>query len=142
MDGPINRDAFETYVEQVLGRNSASAASSSCMISQAIRVPGSVNSSKQQALDCSISRPAGLTSIQSKMPSRSSRLCCAKQQSELLKVCGHPSAKSLLLLSQPSAKTSSPLQDMMQTERIPPSLSCFLVQFAGPTPEIQINQPE
>jgi len=94
LDGPINRDAFETYVEQVLVRELRPGHLVIMDNLSSHKGPKSVNSSKQQAQSCSISRPTVLTSTRSKMPLPSSRHCCARRQGEPSKVSGHLSANS------------------------------------------------
>jgi hypothetical protein len=66
LDGPINRDAFETYVEQVLVRelSPGSLVIMDNLLSH--KGPRVRDLSKQLAQGCSIARPMVLTSIQSK----------------------------------------------------------------------------
>ena len=118
LDGPINRDAFETYVEQVLVRE-LSPGSLVIMDNLLSHKGPGVRELIEAAGARLLHRPSyGPDFNLIEKPSRSSRHCCAKQQSGLLKGCGHSSANSSLPVNQPNAETASPPPDMMQTDRI------------------------
>ncbi len=120
LDGPINRDAFETYVEQVLVRE---------LSPGNLVIMDNLSSHKgPRVRDLIEAAGARLLYLPPYSPdfnpienafAKLKALLRARQQSELLKVCGHLSANSSLPSNHLSAETTSPPQDMMQTDRIP-----------------------
>ena len=108
LDGPINRNAFETYVEKVLVRE---------LLPGDIVMMDNLSSHKGPAVRAMIEavgaslfylRPTARISTRSRKPSRSSRRICAKPPSEPSPASGTPSVVS---------STSSRPQDTMQPER-------------------------
>jgi hypothetical protein len=114
LDGPINRDAFQTYVERVLVPE---------LTPGDIVVMDNLGSHKGPAVraaieaaarDCSSFRPTRRTSTRSRWLSPSSRRCCARPPSAPSKGYGRPSDGSSTLSPQTSAPTSLLPQDTTQ----------------------------
>lgn len=68
LDGPINRDAFQAYIDQVLVPDLKPGASSSWTTSRATRAPTFARRSRRRAQCCSTCRPTVQTSTLSKTP--------------------------------------------------------------------------
>jgi hypothetical protein len=118
LDGPINRLAFETYVERVLAPE---------LQHGDVVVMDNLSSHKGQKVRERIEAagasllylpPIVRTSIRSRTPLPSSKPCCAKPPSERSTVSGPPSAASSIFSSQTNVETTSPPQDMMQRDRL------------------------
>ena len=95
LDGPINRDAFEAYVERVLVPELRPG---DIVVMDNLSEPqgaeGRERSSRQPAHACSSSRPTVPTSTRSRTPSPSSRRCSARPPNEPSPASGAPSATS------------------------------------------------
>jgi hypothetical protein len=114
--GPINRSAFEIYVEKVLIPE---------LRPGDIVVTDNLSSHKGAVIGAMIEAadsrllflPTAPTSIRSKKPFQNSRRIYAKPQSEPSVVFGTPSAASSMTSCRKNAPTSSLRQVTMQSER-------------------------
>ena len=75
LDGPMNGEAFLAYAEQVLAPELRPVTSSSWTICRPTRSPACARPSRRPAQGCCSCRPIRPISIQSRWPSRNSRLC-------------------------------------------------------------------
>ena len=94
LDGPINRDAFETYVEKVLVpelRPGDIVVMDNLSSHKGPRVRQMIEAAGARCATC---RPTAPTSTRSKTPSPSSRRSCAKPPSAPSTAFGPPSAGS------------------------------------------------
>jgi hypothetical protein len=111
LDGPINRDAFQAYVDQVLGPELSPGdivimdnlgSHKGPAVRRAIEAAGA------SLLYLPLSAP---TSTRSRTPSPTSRRFCARRRPELSALSGTRSALSSTCSPQPSAPTTSEPQD-------------------------------
>jgi transposase len=118
LDGPINRNAFETYVERVLVPE---------LRKGDVVVMDNLSSHKgpkvRQLIETAGASPLYLppyspTLIRSRTPSPSSRRSCARPPSEPSTASGPPSDAFSISSPQPNAKTTSPPQDTKQHDRL------------------------
>ncbi len=88
LDGPINGQAFQAYVDQgPCPRSSERRHRCYGQSPAAIRAPACARRSRLQAPSFSISRPTAPTSTRSKTPSPSSKRCCAPLLNAPSKAC-------------------------------------------------------
>lgn len=118
IDRPINRIAFETYVEKVLLPE---------LHAGDIVVMDNLSSHKgprvREMIESVGARleylpPYSRISTLSKTPSQSSRHCCERPPNDPLKVSGSPSAACSSSSRQTNARTISQQPDTMQRDRI------------------------
>ncbi|VTZ27187.1 hypothetical protein MPC4_70096 [Methylocella tundrae] len=114
LDEPINRDAFQAYVDQILVPE---------LNLGDVVIMDDLGSHKGQpyaprsgrpARACSSCHPTVRTSIQSRTPFPSSKRICEWRPSEPLMVFGAGSETSSISSRRKIAQTSSPLQDMIR----------------------------
>ena len=117
LDGPINRAAFEAYVEKVLVpelRPGAVVILDNLSSHTGARVRALIEAAGASLLDLP---PTALISTRLRMPSPSSKRSCARPPSAPSRGSGPPSATCSTHSPQPSAPTTSLPQDTMQPER-------------------------
>lgn len=124
LDGPINRDAFQAYIDQVLvpdlspgdivvmdnlqsHKGPAVRAAIEAVGAQRLYLPAYSPEPKDRAA----------TSIRSRWRLPSSRRCYARQPSAPLRAYGPPSDASSRPSNPTNAKTTSPLQDMSRIKK-------------------------
>jgi hypothetical protein len=107
LDGPINAQAFQAYVEQFLVPAQNPATSSSWTICRAIMGRKFARRSRPLAPACVICRPIAPTSTRSKKRSPNSEPCSARLPSELSKANGRHSVAASNSSRQPNAKITS-----------------------------------
>ena len=115
IDGPINRLAFETYVEKVLVPELRKG---DVVIMD--NLPGHKGPKTRELVEAAGASLFYLPpySIPSRTPSPNSRRSYAKRPSERSRAFGPPSANSSISSLQRNAKTSSPPQVTTQTDRM------------------------
>ena len=118
LDRPINRVAFETYLEKVLVPE-LRAGDIVVMDNLSSHKGAEVRRRIQAAGAELLFLPPYSTSTPSKWPSPSSRRCSARPQSAPSRGCGMQSAASSKPSNPRNAETTSPPQAMIQPDRIP-----------------------
>ena len=119
LDGPINRLAFETYVDKVLVPELRAGDIVVMDNLSSHKGAGVARASRQPVPSSSSCRPTAPISTPSRWPSPSSRRSCARPLNGPWTACGQQSHASSKPSRPRNAETTSPPPDTIQTDGIP-----------------------